>query len=112
MGDLKYFINDILIASRSVYSNDDAKLEFEVLSSLSFEDPLQSQSNVDLRSFRMWSLLGETVVSHEPLVSGIVGEGLRADDEEHPPADAPSSSLAGTWWGRFDNSNYYNQISI
>ncbi len=32
------------------------------------------------------SLLLEEVVGHEPLISGIVGEGLGADDEEHSPA--------------------------
>jgi hypothetical protein len=32
------------------------------------------------------SLLLEELVGHEPLISGIVGKGLRADDEEHSPA--------------------------
>ena len=76
------------------------KVEFDVPSSLGFEDLLHSQFRSDLRPFRICSLLGEPVVSHEPLVSGIVGEGLGADDEEHPPADAPSGGFSGTW-GRY-----------
>ncbi len=32
------------------------------------------------------SLLLEEVAGHEPLISGVVGEGLGADNEEHLPA--------------------------